>query len=221
MHIPPAQVPKIKNQINDIDDSTFPPIIVLNTSMEKVSINDTLAFTNHMPELQVKMTDTVFIINTPINIQIPPIFKDIDANDSLTYFASGLPKWVSFDSTTMKLSGSGDKAGSYMIKISAKDKSLCTNSSSFKLVISDPTSINYDKNQKTSFFYPNPATDKLYIKNVKSSKAFVQIHDLSGKLVLNNCLNDNTLDISNLKKGIYTVKFIDSGNILIYKLIKN
>jgi hypothetical protein len=71
-----------------------------------------------------------------------------------------------------------------------------------------------------AFIYPNPAFDKLYIKNVTSSNATIMIFDMKGIIILNDKLISEQIDISNLSKGIYTVKLIDSGNILINKFVK-
>lgn len=68
--------------------------------------------------------------------------------------------------------------------------------------------------------YPNPANDRLYIRNVKSSAAFVMIYDLQGKTFINRQISADYIDISNLFRGIYLIKIIDSGNIIVDKLIK-
>ena len=88
MHIPVDQVSAIKEearQINELD-STFPPIIVFDAaSMEKVSISDTLIMSNKMPEKVENMGDTTVLINTPINIKVPYVFKDTDLNDRIAF----------------------------------------------------------------------------------------------------------------------------------------
>jgi uncharacterized protein (TIGR02145 family) len=61
---------------------------------------------------------------------------------------------------------------------------------------------------------PNPATNKLNI----NANGVINIFDLQGKLCIKS--NSNHIDISNLKKGIYIVKFGDSKHIAINKLIK-
>ncbi len=71
-----------------------------------------------------------------------------------------------------------------------------------------------------AFIYPNPATDKLNIKNVHSSNAIIIIIDLQGKQILNKKISSDQIDISNLPKGYYTVKLIDSGNVLVNKFVK-
>lgn len=52
--------------------------------------------------------------------------------------------------------------------------------------------------------YPNPASDKLYIKGLKAG-AEVQVVDLSGRLMKTSTYN-NYLDISQIKPGMYVVR---------------
>jgi len=77
-----------------------------------------------------------------------------------------------------------------------------------------------ENRQVTDFkLYPNPAKDKLYI-NFNSSNLSGAIYDLQGKRVVDIKTGINPIDISNLSKGIYFVKIINSGNIIVDKLIK-
>lgn len=60
--------------------------------------------------------------------------------------------------------------------------------------------------------FPNPAQDKLFIKNLKSSSTFeVEVWDASGRKVLTQEFNasKNYCDISTLAKGIYLLKLKD------------
>jgi uncharacterized protein (TIGR02145 family) len=68
--------------------------------------------------------------------------------------------------------------------------------------------------------YPNPANERLFIKNDNSSNAQIMIFDLQGKQVVCRQIGSNPIDISSLSKGIYLVKIIDSGNIIMEKLVK-
>lgn len=69
-------------------------------------------------------------------------------------------------------------------------------------------------------FYPNPATEKLYLKNSNYANTIIMIFDLKGKLVLIKQIDSKPVDISNLGKGIYIVKLVGSENVLITKFIK-
>jgi uncharacterized protein (TIGR02145 family) len=82
------------------------------------------------------------------------------------------------------------------------------------------SSINIFWNSDAIYFYPNPANDRLFLKNIKSSNATIAIFDLQGNPIGNNKIVSNFVDISDISKGIYFVKIVDSGNIVINKLIK-
>jgi uncharacterized protein (TIGR02145 family) len=69
-------------------------------------------------------------------------------------------------------------------------------------------------------FYPNPATDKLYLKNSNFANSIIMIFDLQGKQILCKQIDSNPIDISNLRTGIYVVKLVGSENVLITKFIK-
>ncbi len=55
--------------------------------------------------------------------------------------------------------------------------------------------------------YPNPATNNIYISNLIEN-ATLKIYDINGKLVLENKVsNKEYVNISNLSKGMYQIKF--------------
>ncbi|HCO19831.1 MAG TPA: endonuclease I, partial [Flavobacteriaceae bacterium] len=68
--------------------------------------------------------------------------------------------------------------------------------------------------------YPNPVSEKLYIRGKNISKVSkAAIYDVSGKLIqeINNPFNNfNSIDVSNYKTGIYILK-IDENS---YKFLK-
>lgn len=66
-------------------------------------------------------------------------------------------------------------------------------------------------------FYPNPATDVVkFTTDVQS----VQIFDLTGKSVINTKVTGNTLDVNNLKAGMYLLKIQTKDGVTTEKLIK-
>ena len=54
--------------------------------------------------------------------------------------------------------------------------------------------------------FPNPASDKLYINNLPKQTKNIEIINIEGKVVL-SIDSVNTVDISALTSGIYTIKF--------------
>jgi hypothetical protein len=74
--------------------------------------------------------------------------------------------------------------------------------------------------QNTSL-YPNPANDFIYISNAQNLIESISIFDMNGKkqMQLNNCKDDEPIDISSLKSGIYQVLIIGNANQSTNKLL--
>lgn len=71
--------------------------------------------------------------------------------------------------------------------------------------------------------YPNPATSVFTMEmDVKLKKANLQIFDMNGKMLMEKQLSDakTDIDIGNLAKGVYVVKFLTEHGIGVEKLIK-
>lgn len=68
--------------------------------------------------------------------------------------------------------------------------------------------------------YPNPVSDRLYIKQPLNTKSVVEMFDVNGKQIFNKLLDTNFIDISELQSGVYIVKIAFSGNIQYRKIVK-
>ena len=67
--------------------------------------------------------------------------------------------------------------------------------------------------------YPNPLKDKLFIQGL-SEVSEISIYDVLGKLVLAKTTSSE-IEVSNLKKGIYTIKIVTEQKETVQKFIKN
>lgn len=68
--------------------------------------------------------------------------------------------------------------------------------------------------------YPNPVTDgNLYITSNSSNAKTVAIYDILGKHVLDSKTSNSTLNVSNLKRGVYIVKIAEDGKTDTRKII--
>ncbi|MDC0178051.1 BspA family leucine-rich repeat surface protein, partial [Polaribacter sp.] len=76
-----------------------------------------------------------------------------------------------------------------------------------------------DQNLTNISIYPNPVNDKLFIQGL-SEVSEISIYDVLGKLVLSNTTSSE-IEVSNLKKGIYTIKIVAEQKETIQKFIKN
>ncbi|RMG75782.1 MAG: T9SS C-terminal target domain-containing protein, partial [Bacteroidetes bacterium] len=61
--------------------------------------------------------------------------------------------------------------------------------------------------------WPNPATDKIYIKHsFKNKNLLITITDMSGRTILQTRKNNTILDISNLLPGVYIIEIESQSN---------
>jgi hypothetical protein len=72
---------------------------------------------------------------------------------------------------------------------------------------------------ETSFlnYYPNPATEKLFITNIPTDVASIALVDITGKTISNFMLKSNQLElnINNLSQGVYLLMIMDNnGNVI-------
>ncbi|MEN0047292.1 MAG: T9SS type A sorting domain-containing protein [Bacteroidota bacterium] len=69
--------------------------------------------------------------------------------------------------------------------------------------------------------YPNPTNDWLNIQSEDAQITAIQIYDLTGKEVFSTYgLNNNAIDISSLEQGIYWLKAVYNGDVLMSKILK-
>ncbi|MFP3592854.1 BspA family leucine-rich repeat surface protein [Chryseobacterium sp. SIMBA_038] len=67
--------------------------------------------------------------------------------------------------------------------------------------------------------YPNPATDFIFIKNLKGINTY-KIFDTSGRIVQQNILNTESIDITALSKGNYILQIVLKDKTQTFKFIK-
>jgi len=78
------------------------------------------------------------------------------------------------------------------------------------------TNNNFEQNEIT--IYPNPANNTISV-NLKNNSTF-NILDLTGRLVIASKVENNTIDISNLNKGVYILQTNSINGIINTKFIK-
>jgi hypothetical protein len=73
-----------------------------------------------------------------------------------------------------------------------------------------------------SFFISNPVSDKIYFSETTMQNSdSICIFDVTGKMVINQEIVSNSMDVSFLKSGIYFASFIKNGKtIQQYKIVK-
>ncbi len=68
--------------------------------------------------------------------------------------------------------------------------------------------------------YPNPGFDQLFIDHPYSEKIEIKIFDLKGRLVFSQMLNTNSIDIDQLKSGVYSIQLSTTNGSVYQKFMK-
>ena len=76
-----------------------------------------------------------------------------------------------------------------------------------------------EQNQLYILIYPNPTSDKLFIKGL-SSTSKVSIYNVLGEFVLSNTIADE-IDVKHLSKGVYILKIVDKKKETTCKFIRH
>ncbi len=103
-------------------------------------------------------------------------------------------------------------------KVYAVDKAF---NYSDELLVSD-AALGVNENTVLEFkVYPNPVNDVLTIQSGNEAKiASVEVFDVLGKQIIKTQLQNNTLNVSELSKGIYLLKIIsENGNQITKKIV--
>jgi hypothetical protein len=84
-----------------------------------------------------------------------------------------------------------------------------------------PGTNNYEYNVSNFEIYPNPADDKLCFENKNNRPYMVQIINILGNTLLKKQFTNSfeTINISNIPKGIYLVKIIQDNNLFAKKIV--
>jgi hypothetical protein len=169
------------------------------------------AIINKLTGISVTLNASVLHVNDSLKLDFN--FTSCDSINSNVIWASSNPVVATVSSNGLV---NANTIGNTTITVTSKDGSI---TDSLEVSVVSPTNIP-DNLSIAGFIYPNPATDRLYIKNLHSPNAIIMVFDLQGNQILNKQISSGELDISSLSKGIFIVKLIDSGKVLIKKLIK-
>jgi len=198
----------------------------LESAIATVTINVTPV--NDVPVLAGTIANMSIEAKKAFSFEVPnSLFTDIDG-ETLAYSASldknaALPSWLSFNATTRTLSGTPDKAATYVVVITAKDTSNASVSAQFTLTVKPYVSVG-SISENNIEMYPNPAIDFVNI-NVDESllPVMVTIKDINGKLLSSDKYSStsNSIAVSTLSQGVYFVEITNkNGETIIKKMVK-
>ena len=124
---------------------------------------------------------------------------------------------------TASLNGAQLSAGENKIYWSVTDASYNTTVDSIVIVVNEVDYTSIDDKDNILSIYPNPASNFLNITLAENyNSANVIITDLSGKLIKTTKINRNNenINISSLKPGIYLIRISTPGNMFVGRFIK-
>lgn len=165
-------------------------------------------------------------VTNSTNTQLISSGKYITHKFSGTNFSSGTATW-SFD-WTAPAAGSGDVTfyGSFNSTNSSSTTTGDIISLSSLTVSEDLTTGIADMGEELNVIsvYPNPVTDKIFVKNTADANAVmdVSILDVNGKVVKQsgNLQNNQAIDLTELANGYYMVRIETSEGTLIKRITK-
>ena len=82
------------------------------------------------------------------------------------------------------------------------------------------TTYNSNESSKTFKMYPNPAKDLLNVRLATEGQNSFRIIDITGKTIKSGSISKESINIANLKAGIYLIEINDGEEIIIEKFIK-
>jgi large repetitive protein len=137
----------------------------------------TVTNTNDAPIVATPIPDTTIAEDSPFTLNITPNFSDIDAGDTLTYTAIGLPDGLSLNSANGVISGSptNNAIGTRNITVTANDGKGGTVSDIFALTVTNT-------NDAPTIAIPIPdrtaTEDTLFSMNIRSNFADIDAGDV-------------------------------------------
>jgi hypothetical protein len=155
----------------------------------------------------------------------------INPNDTLVLDAGGgYSNYTWSDgSNEQTITISGLSAGDHEYSVNVTGLNNCVNSDTIFIHAMLPSSLSKVLNSFNLEIYPNPASDFLYIKSYANieTELLIRLIDNSGRVVFettNNRLDANqviTLNLLDLKNGLYILRINDYDMVTIKKIIKN
>lgn len=110
----------------------------------------------------------------------------------------------------------------YELRYNGQVSDQCGNVSQPNLLFNLNSTVSIDQlNENKRLIYPNPSQDKVFLEGQHGDK--VEITDVSGKLIFSKIVETEKTEINveQWNAGVYIVKYTNSNNTTIRKLIKN
>jgi hypothetical protein len=130
----------------------------------------------------------------------------------------------SFDGIIVATPSGGTAPYSYLWNVPQSDSMIVyLNPGNYTLQLSDQNGCTIDTNLYIGVLsldeqslvsielFPNPVTDKLHVKGCKTDADF-SIYSVTGQLIKEGKLNENTVYVGDISEGMYYIKFKEELN---------
>lgn len=148
--------------------------------------------------------------------------SDVNYWNNLEFSITELPDWLSFDEQNLILSGTPQisNVGFNPVEIRVSDGLLET-ALEFDIEVVNNTK-NYQACLDKIQVFPNPFSDKLFIKSNNRDDIKIGVYNLEGQLLFNGIINDfdSQIDLSFLSTGVYLFKITLLDEVRVLKISK-
>ncbi len=90
----------------------------------------------------------------------------------------------------------------------------------YNIVVTKPGAVPNHTISDLITVFPNPANDRITILSEDIPVQRVELYNMQGQLIKIDQLNDNTMDVSNLAAGMYSVRIITEKGVAVKNIIK-
>lgn len=163
--------------------------------------------------------------NTNLPASINPINTDISVQPANTFYITDDANTSAENGSTITLNGANFTGISTPITFRIYGWNAESSTGTFSVddvtIIGTTTTLSIKQNKITELaIYPNPVTAGiLNITSANNESKSIAIFDLLGKQVLNTVTSNNTINVSNVKTGVYILKITEEGKTATRKLI--
>lgn len=216
-HIENGDLKVMSDSVAKLKNTTF-----FNKTFESAYYGvDTSYLLNKAPVLQNSIPDTTAYLGQNFNFKIKDnVFSD-DYDDFLFYdaklssYGDDLPDWLNFNPTTKVFSGIPTMEESLWIKVTAVDLGGAIVSDIFMLELAITSSNEVKDATDKLLVFPNPASNTIQVKsnNPQIHVDRYQLIDMSGRMVLQNSLESDSIDITEIKGGVYMLNLISGSKV--------
>jgi hypothetical protein len=193
------------------------------------SFIDSLKYTNYRPYVKNPIPDQLALAGELFTFTIPDsTFVDDDGNNTLTYHAKltngdPLPSWLTFDTLSATFLGIPPIIQTLNIKLTATDTAEVSVSTTLKITVNSPASIDPVNGQLEGvLIFPNPTIGLINISfdSFKGKNATFELRNPEGKILLMKSFeNKMSIDLTGNPEGIYILKLHNDHVMIVRKVI--